>query len=171
MIGLGRMGANMVKRLLRSGHQVVAYANEPAAVKAATADGAQGVNSLADLVQGLTAPRAIWLMVPASVVEGVIDQLTPLLSAGDIIIDGGNSHYHDDIRRADKLAKSKLHYVDVGTSGGILGLERGYCMMIGGEPDIIAYLDPIFATLAPGGKAPSAAERAAAASSPRSCWI
>jgi len=167
MIGLGRMGANMVKRLLRSGHEVVAYANEPAAVKAATADGAKGVNTLADLVKGLAAPRAIWLMVPASVVEGVIEQLTPLLSAGDILIDGGNSHYHDDIRRADKLAKSKLHYVDVGTSGGILGLERGYCMMIGGEPEIIAHLDPIFATLAPGGKAPTAAERAAHGTAPQ----
>jgi 6-phosphogluconate dehydrogenase len=167
MIGLGRMGANMVKRLLRSGHEVVAYANEPAAVKAATADGAKGVNTLADLVKGLAAPRAIWLMVPASVVESVIDQLTPLLSAGDILIDGGNSHYHDDIRRADKLAKSKLHYVDVGTSGGILGLERGYCMMIGGEQDIVAHLDPIFATLAPGGKAPTAAERAAHGTAPQ----
>jgi 6-phosphogluconate dehydrogenase len=167
MIGLGRMGANMVKRLLRSGHEVVAYANEPAAVKAATADGAKGVNTLADLVKGLAAPRAIWLMVPASVVESVIEQLTPLLSAGDILIDGGNSHYHDDIRRADKLAKSKLHHVDVGTSGGILGLERGYCMMIGGEPDIVAHLDPIFATLAPGGKAPTAAERAAHGTAPQ----
>jgi 6-phosphogluconate dehydrogenase len=161
MIGLGRMGANMVKRLLRSGHEVVAYANEPAAVKAASADGAKGVSTIADLVKGLQTPRAIWLMVPASVVEGVIDELTPLLSAGDIIIDGGNSHYHDDIRRAAKLTKSKLHYVDVGTSGGILGLERGYCMMIGGEPEIIAHLDPIFATLAPGGKPPSDADRAA----------
>ena len=167
MIGLGRMGANMVKRLLRSGHEIVAYANEPAAVKAATADGAKGVGTLADLVKGLAAPRAIWLMVPASVVEGVIEQLTPLLSAGDIIIDGGNSHYHDDIRRADKLAKSRLHYVDVGTSGGILGLERGYCMMIGGEQEIVQHLDPIFATLAPGGKAPSAAERAANGTAPQ----
>jgi 6-phosphogluconate dehydrogenase len=157
----------MVKRLLRSGHEVIAYANEPAAVKAATADGAKGVNTLADLVKGLAAPRAIWLMVPASVVESVIEQLTPLLSAGDILIDGGNSHYHDDIRRADKLAKSKLHYVDVGTSGGILGLERGYCMMIGGEQDIVAHLDPIFATLAPGGKAPTAAERAAHGTAPQ----
>jgi 6-phosphogluconate dehydrogenase len=167
MIGLGRMGANMVKRLLRSGHEVVAYANEPAAVKAATADGAKGVGTLPDLVKGLATPRAIWLMVPASVVEGVIEQLTPLLSPGDIIIDGGNSHYHDDIRRADKLAKSKLHYVDVGTSGGILGLERGYCMMIGGEQEIVAHLDPIFATLAPGGKAPTAAERAAKGTAPQ----
>jgi 6-phosphogluconate dehydrogenase len=167
MVGLGRMGANMVKRLLRSGHEIVAFANEPAAVKAATADGAKGVSTLADLVKGLAAPRAIWLMVPASVVEGVIEQLTPLLTPGDIIIDGGNSHYHDDIRRADKLAKSQLHYVDVGTSGGILGLERGYCMMIGGEPEIIAHLDPIFATLAPGGKAPSAAERAAKGTAPQ----
>ena len=166
MIGLGRMGANMVKRLLRSGHEIVAYANEPAAVKATTADGAKGVGTLADLVKGLAAPRAIWLMVPASVVESVIEQLTPLLSAGDIIIDGGNSHYHDDIRRADQLAKSKLHYVDVGTSGGVLGLERGYCLMIGGEQDIVEHLDPIFATLAPGGKAPTAAERAAQGTAP-----
>jgi len=167
MIGLGRMGANMVKRLLRNGHEVIAYANEPAAVKAATADGAKGVNTLADLVKGMAAPRAIWLMVPASVVESVIEQLTPLLSPGDILIDGGNSHYHDDIRRADKLAKSKLHYVDVGTSGGVLGLERGYCLMIGGEQDIVAHLDPIFATLAPGGKAPTAAERAAHGTAPQ----
>ena len=167
MIGLGRMGANMVKRLLRNGHEVIAYANEPAAVKAATADGAKGVNTLADLVKGMAAPRAIWLMVPASVVESVIEQLTPLLSPGDILIDGGNSHYHDDIRRADKLAKSKLHYVDVGTSGGVLGLERGYCPMIGGEQDIVAHLDPIFATLAPGGKAPTAAERAAHGTAPQ----
>src|ERR1700744_3783195 len=167
MIGLGRMGANMVKRLLRSGHEVVAYANEAAAVKAASADGAKGVSSLTDLAKSMNAPRAIWLMVPASVVEAVIDELTPLLSAGDIIIDGGNSHYHDDIRRADKLAKSQLHYVDVGTSGGILGLERGYCMMIGGEDAIIEHLDPIFATLAPGGKAPSAADRAAHGTAPQ----
>ena len=160
MIGLGRMGANMVKRLLRSGHDVVAYANEPAAVKASTADGARGVDSLADLVKGLAAPRAIWLMVPASVVDSVIGQLVPLLTAGDVIIDGGNSHYHDDIRRADQLAKSKLHFVDVGTSGGVLGLDRGYCQMIGGEKDIVARLEPIFAALAPGGRAPTAAERA-----------
>jgi 6-phosphogluconate dehydrogenase len=139
----------------------VAFANEPAAVKAASADGAKGVNSLADLVKGLATPRAIWLMVPASVVDGVIGQLAPLLKAGDIIIDGGNSHYHDDIRRADELAKSKIHFVDVGTSGGVLGLERGYCQMIGGEKDIVAHLDPIFSCLAPGGAPPSAADRAA----------
>src|ERR1700734_1970219 len=167
MIGLGRMGPNMVNRLLRNGHEIVAYANEAAAVKAASADGAKGVNTLADLVKGLATPRAIWLMVPASVVDGVIAQLAPLLSPGDIIIDGGNSHYHDDIRRADKLAKSKLHYVDVCTRGAFLGLERGYCMMIGGEPEIIAHLDPIFATLAPGGKAPTAAERAAKGTAPQ----
>jgi 6-phosphogluconate dehydrogenase len=161
MIGLGRMGANMVKRLLRGGHDIVAYANEPAAVKASTADGARGVNSLGDLVKGLVAPRAIWLMVPASVVDSVIDQLAPLLAAGDVIIDGGNSHYHDDIRRADQLAKSKLHFVDVGTSGGVLGLDRGYCQMIGGEKEIVARLEPIFAALAPGCRAPTAAERAA----------
>jgi 6-phosphogluconate dehydrogenase len=167
MIGLGRMGANMVKRLLRNGHEIVAYATEAAAVKAATADGAKGVTTLADLVKGLAAPRAIWLMVPASVVENVIGQLTPLLSPGDIIIDGGNSHYHDDIRRAEALAKSQLHYVDVGTSGGVLGLERGYCLMIGGEKDIVAHLDPIFATLAPGGSAPAAADRAAHGTAPQ----
>jgi 6-phosphogluconate dehydrogenase len=161
MIGLGRMGANMVKRLLRSGHEIVAFANEPAAVKAASADGAKGVNTLADLVKGLATPRAIWLMVPASVVDSVIAQLAPLLNSGDIIIDGGNSHYHDDIRRADELAKSKIHFVDVGTSGGVLGLERGYCQMIGGESQIVAHLDPIFASLAPAGVAPSAADRAA----------
>jgi 6-phosphogluconate dehydrogenase len=166
MIGLGRMGANMVKRLLRGGHEIVAYANDPAAVAAASADGARGVNSLADLVQGLAAPRAVWLMVPASVVDAVIAQLVPLLEPGDIIIDGGNSHYHDDIRRADRLAGAKLHYVDVGTSGGVLGLDRGYCLMIGGETPIVAHLDPVFATLAPGGRAPTAAERAAHGTAP-----
>ena len=167
MIGLGRMGANMVKRLLKNGHEVVAYANEPAAVKAATADGAKGVSTLGDLVKGLTAPRAIWLMIPASVVESVIDELTPLLSAGDIIIDGGNSHYHDDIRRAESLKAKGIHYVDTGVSGGVWGLERGYCQMIGGEPDIIAHLDPIFATLAPAGKPPSDAERASKGTAPQ----
>ncbi len=161
MIGLGRMGANMVKRLLRSGHEIVGFATDAAAVKAVTADGAKGVSTLADLVKSLAAPRAIWLMVPASAVDRVIAQLAPLLSAGDILIDGGNSHYHDDIRRADELAKSNIHFVDVGTSGGVLGLERGYCQMIGGEKEIIEHLDPIFATLAPGGSPPSAAERAA----------
>jgi 6-phosphogluconate dehydrogenase len=166
MIGLGRMGANMVKRLLRSGHEIVGFATDPAAVKAVTADGAKGVSTLADLVKSLAAPRAIWLMVPASAVDGVIAQLVPLLSAGDILIDGGNSHYHDDIRRADELAKSKIHFVDVGTSGGVLGLERGYCQMIGGEDEIIAHLDPIFATLAPGGSPPSDAERAAHGTAP-----
>ncbi|HTY94658.1 MAG TPA: decarboxylating 6-phosphogluconate dehydrogenase [Steroidobacteraceae bacterium] len=161
MIGLGRMGANMVKRLLRGGHEVVAYANDPAAVQAATTDGARGVNSLADLVRALAAPRAVWLMVPASAVDAVIAQLAPLLAAGDIIIDGGNSHYHDDIRRAGQLAGANLHYVDVGTSGGVLGLERGYCLMIGGEAPVVAHLEPVFATLAPGGRTPSPAERAA----------
>jgi 6-phosphogluconate dehydrogenase len=150
MIGLGRMGANMVKRLLRDGHEIVAYANEPAAVKAASADGAKGVSTLADLVKGLATPRAIWLMVPASVVESVIDQLTPLLSAGDILIDGGNSHYHDDIARAKRLSAQSIHYVDMGTSGGVWGLDRGYCLMIGGEPDVVRHLDPLFSTLAPG---------------------
>jgi 6-phosphogluconate dehydrogenase len=161
MVGLGRMGANMVKRLLRGGHEIIAFANDPTAVKAAAADGARGVNTLADLVQAMSAPRAIWLMVPASAVDAVIAQLSPLLRAGDIIIDGGNSHYHDDIRRADRLGKSQVHYVDVGTSGGVLGLDRGYCLMIGGEAAVVGHLEPIFATLAPGGAPPTAQERAA----------
>ncbi len=155
MIGLGRMGANMVKRLLRGGHEIVAYDAGAAAVAAITADGAKGVNSLADLVKNLRAPRAVWLMVPASVVDNVIAQLRPLLSPGDILIDGGNSHYHDDIRRAGELAKSGVHYVDVGTSGGVLGLERGYCLMIGGEDAVVQLLDPIFAALSPGGAPPT----------------
>jgi len=150
MIGLGRMGANMVKRLLRNGHEVVAYATEPAAVKAASADGAKGVNTLADLAKGLAAPRAIWLMVPAAAVDQTISDLVSHLDPGDILIDGGNSYYVDDIRRAKELAGKKIHYVDVGTSGGVWGLERGYCMMIGGEVATVKHLDPIFATLAPG---------------------
>ena len=155
MIGLGRMGANMVKRLLRSGHEIVGVRE-----RAGRREGGRRPMAPRASIRWriwsrrLAAPRAIWLMVPASVVDSVIAQLVPLLSPGDIIIDGGNSHYHDDIRRADELAKSKIHYVDVGTSGGVLGLERGYCQMIGGEKDIIEHLDPIFATLAPGGVAP-----------------
>ena len=161
MIGLGRMGANMVKRLLRGGHEIVAYDAGAAAVAAISADGAKGVNTLAELVKNLAAPRAVWLMVPASVVDSVIAQLKPLLSPGDILIDGGNSNYRDDIRRADELAKAGLHYVDVGTSGGVLGLERGYCLMIGGEKAAVAALDPIFATLSPAGVPPTPEVRAA----------
>ena len=153
MIGLGRMGANMVRRLLRDGHECVAHDRAAEAVRDLVGEGARGAASLAELVKALRAPRAIWLMVPAHGVDAVIRELRPLLSSGDIIIDGGNSHYRDDIRRAAELAPAGLHYVDVGTSGGVLGLERGFCLMIGGEPQIVRALDPIFATLAPGANA------------------
>jgi len=151
MVGLGRMGANMVRRLLKGGHECVAFDNSPEVVKAIAAEGARGAKSLAGLVEGLSAPRAVWIMVPASVVDNVIAQLRALLKPGDIIIDGGNSHYHDDIRRADELRPAGIHYIDVGTSGGILGFEHGFCLMIGGETDVVRRLDPIFATLSPGG--------------------
>jgi 6-phosphogluconate dehydrogenase len=150
MIGLGRMGANMVRRLIRSGHQCVVYDRSKQAVDGLVKEKAVGASSLADLVKKLQKPRAVWLMVPAAVVDKSIGDLLPLLEAGDVLIDGGNSYYVDDIRRAEELAPKKIHYVDVGTSGGVWGLERGYCMMIGGEKDIVQRLDPIFATLAPG---------------------
>jgi 6-phosphogluconate dehydrogenase len=150
MIGLGRMGANMVRRLIRNGHQCVAYDRTAETVNELVKEKAVGAFSLAELVKKLQKPRAIWLMVPAAVVDKSIADLAPLLEAGDILIDGGNSYYIDDIRRAKDLAAKKIHYVDVGTSGGVWGLERGYCMMIGGEPDVVKRLDPIFATLAPG---------------------
>jgi 6-phosphogluconate dehydrogenase len=150
MIGLGRMGANMVRRLLRNRHGCVVYDRNPAAVTDLTAAGAQGAASLSELVEKLSKPRAIWLMVPAAVVDASITDLLPLLDQDDIVIDGGNSHYVDDLRRAKTLAAKGVHYVDVGTSGGVWGLERGYCMMIGGEPAIVQHLDPVFATLAPG---------------------
>jgi 6-phosphogluconate dehydrogenase len=150
MIGLGRMGANMVRRLLRNGHQCVVYDRSAAAVQQLAQEKATGTSSLADFVQTLKQPRAIWLMVPAAVVDQSIAELVPLLAPGDILIDGGNSYYVDDIRRAKELAAKQIHYVDVGTSGGVWGLERGYCMMIGGEKDVVGLLDPIFATLAPG---------------------
>jgi 6-phosphogluconate dehydrogenase len=150
MIGLGRMGANMVRRLQRNGHSCVVYDRSPKAVAELTADGAQGSAALAEFVQKLTKPRAIWLMVPAAVVDASINELLPLLDKDDILIDGGNSHYVDDIRRAKELGPKGIHYVDVGTSGGVWGLERGYCMMIGGEPDTVKHLDPVFQTLAPG---------------------
>ena len=149
MIGLGRMGANMVRRLMKGGHQCVAFDMSPKSVEALAKEGAVGAGSLADFVKKLSQPRAIWLMVPAAVVDKSIAQLLPLLEAGDMLIDGGNSYYVDDIRRAKELASKKIHYVDVGTSGGVWGLERGYCMMIGGERDVVKHLDPIFATLAP----------------------
>ncbi len=150
MIGLGRMGANMVRRLIRGGHECVVFDRSPEAVADLTTEKAIGASSLADLVEKLAKPRAIWLMVPAAVVDQAIADLLPFLEQGDILIDGGNSYYVDDIRRAKDLALGGIHYVDVGTSGGVWGLERGYCMMIGGEEAVVNRLDPIFATLAPG---------------------
>ena len=152
LIGLGRMGANMAKRLLRSGHTVVGYARHTTTVQKALDDQAitAGANSLADLVKQLDTPRAIWLMVPVASVDATLSDLIPLLAPGDVIIDGGNSHYQDDIRRAKQLAPHNIHYVDCGTSGGVWGLERGYCEMIGGEQEVVEHLDPIFKTLAPG---------------------
>ena len=150
MIGLGRMGANMVRRLQKNGHQCVVFDRTPATVQQLAGEGATGSNSLDDFVQKLQKPRAIWLMVPAAVVDASIRDLLPKLEAGDILIDGGNSYYIDDIRRAQELKPKGIHYVDVGTSGGVWGLERGYCQMIGGENEVVKHLDPIFKTLAPG---------------------
>ncbi|MPY91912.1 MAG: decarboxylating 6-phosphogluconate dehydrogenase [Acidimicrobiia bacterium] len=169
MIGLGRMGANLVRRLHEAGHECVVYDHDPAAVTGLATEGATGSAGLADLVAKLAAPRAVWLMVPAGVTGAVVEDLAGHLEAGDIVIDGGNSYWHDDVDRAEALAEHGLHYVDVGTSGGVWGLARGYCLMIGGEPDTVAHLDPIFAALAPGvaaaprtpglGGAPSPAEQ------------
>jgi 6-phosphogluconate dehydrogenase len=150
MIGLGRMGANMVRRLLRDGHACVVFDRTPQRVEELAKLGAVGTGSLRDLAARLAKPRVVWLMVPAGVVDAAIADLVPLLDAGDILIDGGNSYYIDDLRRAKMLAPKGIHYVDVGTSGGVWGLERGYCMMIGGEDEPVRRLDPIFATLAPG---------------------
>jgi 6-phosphogluconate dehydrogenase len=150
MIGLGRMGANMVRRLLKGGHECVVYDVSPKAVAELAKDGATAAASLKDLVAKLHKPRVLWLMVPAAVVDETSAQLLPYLESGDTLIDGGNSYYVDDIRRSKALVSRDIHYVDVGTSGGVLGLERGYCMMIGGEHDVVQRLDPIFATLAPG---------------------
>jgi 6-phosphogluconate dehydrogenase len=150
MIGLGRMGANMVRRLLEGGHQCVVFDTSQNAVTELTEQHAVGSSSLGDLVSKLVKPRALWLMVPAAAVDKTIADLLPHLDSDDILIDGGNSYYVDDIRRARQLASTGIHYVDVGTSGGVWGLERGYCMMIGGEDEIVKHLDPIFASLAPG---------------------
>src|SRR5262245_8685374 len=150
MIGLGRMGANMVRRLLKGGDDCVVFDRSPDAVKQLTEEKAVGASSPADLVKKLDKPRAVWLMVPAAVVDQAIADLLPHLEEGDILIDGGNSYYVDDIRRAGELAPRRVHYVDVGTSGGVWGLERGYCMMIGGPDQAVRRLDPIFKTLAPG---------------------
>jgi 6-phosphogluconate dehydrogenase len=150
MIGLGRMGANMVRRLSRGGHQCVVFDRSAKAVQELVQEKATGSTSLADFVSKLEKPRAIWLMVPAAAVDETISEILPHLEAGDILIDGGNSYYVDDIRRAKELTSKGIHYLDVGTSGGVWGLQRGYCMMIGGETDVVRRLDPIFATLAPG---------------------
>jgi 6-phosphogluconate dehydrogenase len=150
MIGLGRMGANMVRRLIGGGHECVVFDLSPKAVEELAKEEAIGASSLPDLVGRLSKPRAIWLMVPAAVVDRAVADLLPLLERGDILIDGGNSHYVDDIRRAKELAARGIHHVDVGTSGGVRGLERGYCMMIGGEDAVVKRLDPVFKRLAPG---------------------
>jgi 6-phosphogluconate dehydrogenase len=150
MIGLGRMGANMVRRLLKAGHNCVVFDMSPKAVSALVAEKAVGASSLPEFIKKLEKPRAVWLMVPAAVVDKTITDILPHLEAGDVFIDGGNSYYVDDIRRAKELAQAQIHYVDVGTSGGVWGLERGYCMMIGGENEVVKHLDPIFRTLAPG---------------------
>ena len=150
MIGLGRMGANMVRRLIKKGHNCVVFDRSPQAVSELVKENAVGAESLVDLVKKLDKPRALWLMVPAAAVDQTIADLLPHLQADDILIDGGNSYYVDDIQRAKGLAPKRIHYVDVGTSGGVWGLERGYCMMIGGEKEVVQHLDPIFSALAPG---------------------
>jgi len=150
MVGLGRMGANMARRLIGGGHECVVFNRSPQKVEDLVKEKAVGASSLADLVKKLQRPRAVWLMVPAAAVDKSIADLLPLLAPGDIVIDGGNSYYVDDIRRTKELAPTGIHYLDVGTSGGVWGLKRGFCMMIGGEKDVVQYLNPIFATLAPG---------------------
>jgi 6-phosphogluconate dehydrogenase len=150
MIGLGRMGANLVRRLMRDGHRCVAYDRSQDVVKALEAEGATGAESLADFVAKLDRPRNIWIMIPAGIVEQTLDQLRPLLDPDDVVIDGGNSYYRDDITRAKDLSRDGIHYVDCGTSGGVWGLDRGYCLMIGGEDEVVQRLNPIFLTIAPG---------------------
>jgi 6-phosphogluconate dehydrogenase len=150
MVGLGRMGSNLVRRLMRDGHRCVAYDVNAEAVKQLEGEGATGASSLADFVAKLDKPRTAWLMVPAGIVDPILDELVPLLEPGDAVIDGGNSYYRDDITRAKRLAPMKIHYLDCGTSGGVWGLERGYCLMIGGETEAVQRLDPIFKTIAPG---------------------
>jgi 6-phosphogluconate dehydrogenase len=151
MIGLGRMGSNMVRRLLAAGHECVVFDIHPEPALELVKAGATATRSIAEVVAKLEAPRAIWIMVPAAVVASTLDELAPMLGSDDAVVDGGNSYYHDDLRRAETLGKRGIHYVDVGTSGGVWGLEHGYCLMIGGQPEIVQRLDSIFATLAPGG--------------------
>ena len=150
MVGLGRMGANLVRRLMRDGHRCVVYDVNPEAVKQLEEEGATGATSLQELVDKLEQPRAVWLMLPAAIVDSTLDELLSLLEPGDAVIDGGNSYYRDDITRAERLVAQDIHYVDCGTSGGVWGLERGYCLMIGGETEVVTRLDPIFKTIAPG---------------------
>src|SRR5256712_5498130 len=172
MMGLGRMGANMVRRLMRGGHACVVYNRSQGAVQALAREGATGAASLDDFVGRLERPRIVWLMVPAAVVDATLDELEPRLAAGDVVVDGGNSYYRDDIERAKRLATRGLHYVDCGTSGGGWGLERGYCLMIGGEADVVRRLDPPFATLPPrarsGAPSPGREQRAGTAGAGRS---
>src|SRR5215203_1999438 len=151
MVGLGRMGANMVRRLQRGGHDCVAFDRHPENVQAVVEEGATGASSLEELVAKMDKPRAVWLMIPAAYVDATLDDLLPLLDTDDVVIDGGNSFYQDDLTRSARLGELGMHYVDCGTSGGVWGLERGYSLMIGGETDVVKHLDPIFATLAPGG--------------------
>jgi len=172
MIGLGRMGANMVRRLLKGGHDCVVFDMSAQAVADLVKEKAVGTASLAEFVKTLTKPRAVWLMVPAGVVDKTIADLAPHLEAGDIVIDGGNSYYVDDIRRAKELTPKRIHYVDVGTSGGVWGLERGYCMMVGGEVDVVRRLDPIFTTLSPGrGDIPRTPGREEAGGTSEQGWL
>jgi 6-phosphogluconate dehydrogenase len=150
MVGLGRMGANLVRRLMRDGHRCVVYDVNADAVKQLESEGATGASSLEDFVAKLDKPRATWLMLPAAIVDQTLEELVPLLEPDDVVIDGGNSYYRDDIARAKRLSAEQIHYVDCGTSGGVWGLDRGYCLMIGGEEDVVERLDPIFKTIAPG---------------------
>jgi 6-phosphogluconate dehydrogenase len=166
MVGLGRMGANLVRRLMRDGHTCVVYDVSADAVASLESEGAVGASSIEDFVAKLESPKAAWVMVPAAYTGSTVDALAEHLAAGDIIIDGGNSHYHDDIDRAAQLKAKGLHYVDVGTSGGVFGLERGYCLMIGGEDDVVRHLDPLFRTIAPGVEAAPRTEGASGEPSP-----
>ncbi|MGI3779753.1 MAG: phosphogluconate dehydrogenase (NAD(+)-dependent, decarboxylating) [Janthinobacterium lividum] len=150
MVGLGRMGANIVRRLMRDGHECVVFDVNPDSVKDLEGEGAVGSGSMEDFVAKLSTPRAVWVMIPAGITGKIVDQLSPLLDEGDIIIDGGNSNYHDDVRRAAKLREQGIHYVDIGTSGGVFGLERGYCLMVGGDDEAISHIEPVLKTIAPG---------------------